>query len=160
MQAPRAASKVETLKPAMGGSSHQHPGSPHRSPASRTVRGTGLRTVSQLRTAPEEQARVCTVTSLPILPGDNRPQGTSRAAFSCHWHKRRPAPEAAVLGRRCCLGSLGLPSLSPAPASCHLSPSHHPGGSAATRPHPHLLALLPSVGEAGLLPHPTLTFCN
>ena len=92
MQPPRAASKVETLKPAMGGSSHQHPGSPRRSPGSGTVRGISLRTVSQLRTAPEEQARVCSVTSLPILPGDrafarNRPQGTSRAAFSCHWHK-------------------------------------------------------------------------
>lgn len=95
------------------------------------------------------------VTSLPIFPGDgafarNRPPGTSRAALSCCWHKGRPVPEAAILGRRCCLNPLGLPSLSPppqAPGSCHLNLSHHPGGSAAAGPRPHLLAKLPSLQD-------------
>ena len=94
------------------------------------------------------------VTSLPILSGDgafarHRPPGTSRAALPCCWHKGRPVPEAAILGRRCCLNPLGLPSLSPtqAPGSCHLNLSHHPGGSAAAGPRPHLLAKLPSLQD-------------
>lgn len=55
------------------------------------------------------------VKSLPIQPGDeafarNRPLGTSGTAYSRHWHKGRPTPKAAILGRRCGLDALGLSS--------------------------------------------------
>lgn len=82
------------------------------------------------RNSPEEQAHVCSVTSLPELPGAraltrNRPQGTSLAAWSCRWHKGRPASPAAILGRRCCLDPFGCPCcpqpLAPATSVPHSS---------------------------------------
>lgn len=49
-----------------------------------------------------------------------------------------------------------LRPLAPATYDPHITQE----GSADSGPHPYLLAQLPSAGEAGHSPHPTLTFCN
>lgn len=104
------------------------------------------------------------MTSLPILPGDgafarNRPLRTSGAVLSCCWHKGQPAPEVAILGARCWLNPLGLPSPYPRPlAPWPPKPFASPRRVSWTGPHPHLLAGLPSAGEAGPPPS-SLTSC-
>lgn len=163
MQAPRAASEVGTLNqwwpPASrsflwksGVQGRESHGSPNYLPTTSSPRRAGL----------GAQRDVTSRLARRGAFARNRSLGASRAALSSCWCKGQPVPEAAILGRRCCLNPLGLPSPSPRPPAPAISaPPFAQEGQQPLDPTHICWRTVPPPGKPDSLPPcPTLTFCH